>query len=185
MMKVQEFEKDNDANFHIDFIHAMANIRAQNYNLDGMEWIDVKIKAGKIIPALATTTAAIAGLQTLEVLKYLKGCKLEEHKNSFMNLAVPSLMMSEPGPAAKAKLTEGLEVTLWDRWEHDASAHPNEVTLWNVMVSIEHKTKLKGRDVFLGSQPLFLHALEGKDEASRKKNLTEAVLLKKLQKTSQ
>jgi hypothetical protein len=61
-MEVEEFEKDNDENFHIDFIYAMANIRAANYGLDPMDWLTVKIKAGKIVPALATTTAAIAGL---------------------------------------------------------------------------------------------------------------------------
>ena len=46
----------------MDFIHAMANVRASNYRLDEMDWITVKIKAGKIVPALATTTAAIAAL---------------------------------------------------------------------------------------------------------------------------
>ena len=61
-LKVEEFEKDNDENFHIDFIHSMANVRAANYKLDEMDWITVKIKAGKIVPALATTTAAIAAL---------------------------------------------------------------------------------------------------------------------------
>jgi|LauGreDrversion4_2_1035121.scaffolds.fasta_scaffold621831_2 hypothetical protein len=91
-LTVEEFEKDNDENFHVDFIHAFANVRAENYKLDAMDWITVKIKAGKIVPALATTTAAIAGLQTIELLKYLKDCKLTEHRNSFLNLAVPSLM---------------------------------------------------------------------------------------------
>lgn len=103
---MEEFEKDNDENFHIDFIHAMANIRASNYSLDPMDWVTVKIKAGRIVPALATTTAAIAGLQTLELLKYLKGCKKDIHRNSFLNLAVPSLMMSEPGDPIKTKLKE-------------------------------------------------------------------------------
>jgi len=77
-MQVQEFEKDVDSNYHVDFIYAMANIRATNYNLTPMDWLTVKIKAGRIVPALATTTAAIAGLQTIELLKYIKGCKLEE-----------------------------------------------------------------------------------------------------------
>ena len=57
-----EFEKDIDSNFHVDFIYASANARAQNYELTAMDWITVKIKAGKIVPALATTTAAIAAL---------------------------------------------------------------------------------------------------------------------------
>ena len=61
-LKVEEFEKDEDDNFHVDFIYALANIRAQNYGLAPMDWIQVKLKAGKIVPALATTTAAIAGL---------------------------------------------------------------------------------------------------------------------------
>jgi hypothetical protein len=37
-----------------------------------MDWIGVKIKAGRIIPALATTTAVVAGLQTIELVKILK-----------------------------------------------------------------------------------------------------------------
>jgi len=28
-----EFEKDDDKNFHIDFIHATANLRARNYTI--------------------------------------------------------------------------------------------------------------------------------------------------------
>lgn len=33
-MKVEEFEKDDDSNGHIDFIYSMANLRAINYKLD-------------------------------------------------------------------------------------------------------------------------------------------------------
>jgi hypothetical protein len=61
-MIVEEFEKDDDENFHIDFIHAAGNVRVLNYSLAEMDWITVKLKAGRIVPALATTTAAIAGL---------------------------------------------------------------------------------------------------------------------------
>lgn len=38
-------------------------------------------------------------------------------KNAFLNLAVPFLQLTEPGPAPKFKLREGLEVNIWDRWE--------------------------------------------------------------------
>ena len=62
LFSVEEFEKDNDDNFHIDFIHAAGNARAICYGLGEMDWITVKLKAGRIVPALATTTAAVAGL---------------------------------------------------------------------------------------------------------------------------
>ena len=71
-LQVKEFEKDNDDNFHIDFIQVMTNVDATNYKLDKIDWISVKIKAGKIIPGLATTTAAIAVLQTIEIIRFLK-----------------------------------------------------------------------------------------------------------------
>lgn len=64
-----------------------------------MEWLQVKLKAGRIVPALATTTAAIAGLQTIELVKVLKKEKTENMKNAFLNLAVPILQLTEPGAA--------------------------------------------------------------------------------------
>lgn len=96
-MQAEEFEKDDDQNGHIDFIYAMANLRAINYKLEELDWITTKLKAGRIVPALATTTTCVAGLQTLEICKYLKNIQLESMRNSFLNLAVPSLQMSEPG----------------------------------------------------------------------------------------
>ena len=61
-LTVEEFEKDEDSNFHIDFIASAAFCRAKNYGLAPMDWMEVKIKAGRIIPALATTTSSVAGL---------------------------------------------------------------------------------------------------------------------------
>jgi hypothetical protein len=62
LIKSEEFEKDDDKNFHIDFMASMGNCRAQSYKLDLMDWLTVKLKAGRIVPALATTTACVAGL---------------------------------------------------------------------------------------------------------------------------
>ena len=80
-----------------------------------MDWLTVKLKAGKIIPALATTTAAIAGLQTIELLKLLKHDQLtlDKFKNTFLNLAIPAMHMSEPGPPIKVQIKNGLVVDTW------------------------------------------------------------------------
>lgn len=91
------------------------------------------------------------------MIKVLMGNKFEDTRNSFLNLAVPSLMMCEPGTAVKTKVKEGLEVTLWDRWEYD-DASPD--TLLNTVIEhFESKHKLSCRDIFHGSFPLYLHSI--------------------------
>ena len=136
----------------------------------------MKLKAGRIVPAMATTTASIAGLQTLELVKLLRTVKMQDHRNIFLNLAVPIMQASEPGTVEKVKLTDKIETTLWDRWEVDGKG----LSLKDVIAKVEAKYEgLEVRDVLRGNAPLFFYAVlnaagrEKEKERTLKSTLSE------------
>ena len=91
-----EFEKDDDSNGHIDFMTAVANLRARNYKINEKPRHEIKLIAGKIIPAIATTTAMIVGACGIELYKYVLGLEVDKFRNAFINLALPLWVFSEP-----------------------------------------------------------------------------------------
>lgn len=102
-----DFEKDDDSNFHIAFITASSNLRARNYKIKEADFHKTKLIAGKIIPAIATTTAMITGAVTNEIFKFVQGFDtLEPFKNAFINLAVSLFLFSEPDDVKRTKSKE-------------------------------------------------------------------------------
>ena len=113
------FEKDDDTNFHMDWISAMANLRARNYGIAEVDKLQAKLIAGRIIPAIATATAVATGLVGLELYKVLRQVPLEGYRNTFCNLSLPLMAMAEP-IAPKGFEYNDLKWTLWDRWVLDS-----------------------------------------------------------------
>ncbi|WJX63643.1 E1 ubiquitin-activating protein [Trifolium repens] len=115
-MKPIQFEKDDDTNYHMDVIAGLANMRARNYSIPEVDKLKAKFIAGRIIPAIATSTAMATGFVCLELYKALDGGhKLEDYRNTFANLALPLFSIAEPVPAKVIK-HQDLSWTVWDRW---------------------------------------------------------------------
>ncbi|RNF15388.1 putative ubiquitin-activating enzyme e1 [Trypanosoma conorhini] len=90
-----EFEKDDDDNFHIDFVAAASNLRASNYDIPTQDRMKVKLVAGKIIPAIATTTAAVTGLALIEYFKALQEKDISCLRNGMIDVGTNYYVLFE------------------------------------------------------------------------------------------
>jgi len=132
-----DFEKDDDSNFHIDYITSCSNMRAWNYKIQPATRLKCKVIAGKIIAALATTTALVSGLVELEFYKIVMGLRkgkiTREGKevdfnpffNSNINLATGTFNLFEVQDPKRTKdgFNEVLQMevkaipTGWTKWD--------------------------------------------------------------------
>jgi ubiquitin-activating enzyme E1 len=120
----QDFEKDDDLNFHVDFLTVSTNLRSYNYDIKSSQRHTVKVTAGRIIPALATTTAMVCGLVDIEFCKLVLGLQSlgrDVFLNSNINLAAGSGNFTTFSPDPPIPITTGLKspqpetFTSWDR----------------------------------------------------------------------
>ena len=110
-----EFEKDDDSNDHITFITAASNLRAICYGIAPVDAMETRKVAGKIVPAMITTTAFVSALSCLELVKLTQGLPLHRHRNAFINLALPFFAFTAPLPAEEFAGVRGETHTLWDK----------------------------------------------------------------------
>lgn len=162
------FEKDDDSNFHIDFITSTSNLRATNYEIKPADRHKTKGIAGKIIPAIATTTSLISSLVTLELYKIIDGCnELSKFKNSFVNLAIPYYSSSEPFPSKKYKIGNKI-FTFWD------SIKFNNVKLSEIIKHYKVQYDVEVDDITVGQARFYSNFLSTKKRNERlNKTVTE------------
>ena len=151
MFSPHEFEKDDDCNYHIDFIYAASNLRARNYVIKEADKQKTKMIAGKIIPAIATTTAAITGLVALQIYTLLQTNDITYMRNAFVNLGVNIYVLTEPQEKIQMQDKEDDPILLGP-----VKAIPSKWTVWDKIIIngpltfrelIEYMRKTYGVDV--------------------------------------
>ena len=120
-----KFEKDNDDNCHINFILSFSNLRANNYKIEKTDFLKVKEIAGNIIPAIASTTAAIAGLSCLQIYTILLTDNLNNFRNSNFNLATSIYDLCIPEEKRFITDTPKTETA------NETKVIPNKFTVWD------------------------------------------------------
>uniref|UniRef100_A0A8D2BUJ7 Gonadotropin-releasing hormone receptor n=1 Tax=Sus scrofa TaxID=9823 RepID=A0A8D2BUJ7_PIG len=157
-MAVLSFEKDDDRNGHIDFITAASNLRAKMYSIEPADRLKTKRIAGRIIPAIATSTAAVSGLVALEMIKVAGDYPFEAYKNCFLNLAIPIIVFTETSEVRKTEIRNGISFTIWDRW----TIHGKEdFTLLDFINAVKEKYGIEPTMVVQGVKMLYVPVMPG------------------------
>lgn len=176
--KILEFEKDNDTNFHVDFVTSASNLRATNYGIQHADKFKTKGIAGKIIPAIITTTSVVSGIVVTEFVKTMQNFNIsEKYSNTFVNLALPILAFSEPIKVQKHKIGK-LEFTQWDKLKF------SDLTIRQLSSSIMDKIKDNKLCVAVISngQYQFFSSYHSANLIKRRKDMTISEIYKEITK---
>jgi ubiquitin-activating enzyme E1 len=182
-----KFEKDDDANGHIDFIAAASNLRALSYGIPTADRLQTKRIAGKIVPAIATTTAVVAGLTCVELIKLAQRSSssssssskqqqqpLSLYKNGFVNLAEPFVAFSEPVEAEPTRWGRGTDkqhtFTMWDRIQVTGA---RELTVSGLLALLRRQHGVYSASISAGDALLYASFLHGDDSELLDRSIAE------------
>ena len=119
------FEKDDDKNNQINFILSFSNLRAKNYNIKKCNFLKAKEVAGNIIPAIASTTAAITGLSCLQIYALIQTDNIRLLRCGALNLATSEFDLFIPEEKRYIKNISKTKNT------PEYKVIPNEFTIWD------------------------------------------------------
>ena len=95
-IKEEKFDKDDDTNYHVYFVNLCSNLRAENYRILKSDFQKTKIIAGKIIPAISSTTAAITGFSCMQLFSLVNSDDINLVKNCNFNTAFNLFVIFNP-----------------------------------------------------------------------------------------
>ena len=109
--------------------------------------------AGKIIPAISTTTAFVTGAIAVELYKLTAGLKaIENYRSCFANLSMPMCCFTEPGACS----TVSAGGQRWSIWDHVVVKKENAATLGDVFAFIEEKYHFTVQTMTIGATMIYM-----------------------------
>lgn len=91
-----QYDKDTTNANIINYVSYTSNLRAKNYNIENLDKIKIKIIAGKIMPALITSTSSIAGLLALQMYVISQNSNCKTFRIGVMDLSDNTLALGIP-----------------------------------------------------------------------------------------
>ncbi len=168
-----DFDKDVDA--HMRVVAAVSNLRARNYRIPEADLHTSRGIAGKITPAIATTTALVTGAICLELYKIVQDKPASKLVNSFTNLALPMFTSMEPEPPkATVAQVRGKEWR-WTQWDRIDIAQP-DMTIEQLIAHLEEEYGVELSMLSTGVTILYSDFMDRKKMKERKTMPLRAVV---------
>ena len=130
----------------------MSNLRASVYSIPIVDRHESKKIAGRIVPAIASSTSVVSGFAAAELIKIIqKRRTTEDYRNLFFNLANPQVIICYPGAVKKEALSRTVSTTIWDRWE----VRQGDITLKEFLDEAQILVRTKVSAVFFESRCIY------------------------------
>jgi ubiquitin-activating enzyme E1 len=151
---------DVNDDIHLDFMTASSNLFARCFRIKEASTFQTKRIAAGIAPSTAAAATIAAGLMSLELYKCLQSKSINAFRAAVVNLAVPSLSLTEPAPPATT-VHRDWKWTLWDCLEIDGRG----MTLQQLLDYFENTYGLAIE--MLSFEAVIIYSTFGKQIASR------------------
>lgn len=143
------YDKDGDAR-HLTWLTLHANLRGQCYGIAAVSELEARRISGRIVPAMVTSTAAVAALAAMQLCLHVAGAPVAEHRNTYVNLNLGLVCDAEPMPPAQRVLRPGWTVTPWDCID---VAGP--CSLRQLLDTLEQRHRVIPEGLSVGAKPLW------------------------------
>ncbi|CAG9332767.1 unnamed protein product [Blepharisma stoltei] len=99
LLNFSSIDNNEGCNLYIDLIHSMSTIRAKMFKINKIHKIETRMKILRTEASIITSTSLIAGIVSIELIKYVQGLGYEGAYDSISNLSSSIMWLIKPTPS--------------------------------------------------------------------------------------